>query len=161
MSKLAFISGKVFTYQDLKFYAMNGYVCMHDEVDGSFQVLSCDKILERVSAINEEARQLKSSSKASDGERRIQLFRVAADLGEALKEAKYQGDHNDPLVQAWAMRHRPWARSRSKASLSGSANFETGRMQPMPRGRGGRPTIRPTYTVPVAQRTAPKKLILV
>ena len=159
MTKLAFISGKVFTYQDLNFYAMNGYVCMHDEVDGGFQVLSCDKILERVSALNEEARQLKSSAKPSDGERRTQLFRVVADLGECLKEAKHQGDHNDPMVQAWAMRHRPWTRSRRKASLSGSANFEVGHMRPMPTGRSGRPTIRPTHNRPLPS-SGPKKLIL-
>lgn len=156
-AKLAFIAGKTFTYQDLKFYAMNGQICLHDETDGDFRVLTCDEFKTRAAALNEEARQLKSSSKRSDYERRILLFRVTADMGECIEEAIHQGDHNDPLVSAWFRRHRPWARS--SASMSGAANFATAMPGALPRGRRLAPLVTPDRTSSVGKRHRPVILV--
>ncbi len=155
-AKLAFIAGKTFTYQDLKFYAMNGQICLHDEEDGDFRVLTCAEFKARADALNEEARQLKSSSKRSDYERRLLLFRVVEAMGACIAEAKNQGDHDDPMVSAWFRRHRPWARGR--VSMSGALNFETKRPGALPRGRRAAPTVRPDRTS--ALPGARKKLIL-
>lgn len=157
-AKLAFVAGKTFTYQDLKFYAMNGQICLHDETDGDFRVLTCDEFTARAAALNEEARQLKSSSKRSDYERRLLLFRVTADMGECIAEAKHQGDHNDPIVSAWFRRHRPWARS--SASMSGACNFSTALPGALPRGRRAAATVRPDSVMPVPGKQQ-RKLILV
>lgn len=157
-AKLAFIAGKTFTYQDLKFYAMNGQICLHDETDGDFRVLTCDEFKARAAAINEEARQLKSSSKRSDYERRLQLFRVTADMGECIEEAKHQGDHNDPIVSAWFRRHRPW--TRSSASMTGAANFATAAPGPLPRGKRSAPLVRPDSVKSVGSKQQ-RKLILI
>lgn len=156
-AKLSFIAGKTFTYQDLKFYAMNGQICLHDEEDGDFRVLTCDEFKDRASALNEEARQLKSSAKRSDYERRMMLLRVVADMGECIAEAKHQGDHNDPIVSAWFRRHRPWARGR--VSMSGALNFETRAPGPLPRGRRQAPLVRPDRTQ--SSGDTKRKLILI
>jgi len=123
-AKLAFIAGKSFRFEELSFYAMNGAVCVVDERDGDFKVVTRREWLHRTKSIGEEAAALKSSPKRSDYERRATLLRVYDDMLAAANEARDQGDHDDPIVSAWFRRHRPWARS--SARLGSHLNFSDG-----------------------------------
>ena len=49
------VVGKCYTYRGLKFYAQNGFVCLHDEATGEFFVLTRREFLERASALSAES----------------------------------------------------------------------------------------------------------
>lgn len=128
MSLLTFVDGKCYSYQDLKFYATNGYICLHDEEDGDFRVVTRREFLHRMEHISAEAAVLKIARKPSEAEHRNQLQHLVADMIECCQEAKDQGDHEEPDVMAWFIRHRPGR----KSSVSfGSPNIP----RPLPRGR--------------------------
>lgn len=131
-AKLAFIAGKSFGYEEIKFYAMNGGVVIIDQTDGDFKVVNRKEWLHRCQAIGAEAALLKNCIKRSDYERRVKLLRLYADMMYAATEAGNQGDHDDPVVSAWFRRHRPW--SRGTVSMVGSSmNFATGAPAPLTR----------------------------
>lgn len=136
---LSFCPGVCYSYQDLKFYAENGCICLHDEEDGSFIVLQCREFLDRAGALNEDAKRLarlsiEQPSRAKiHAEERHTLQNVVADMISCVQEARDQGDHFEPAVMEWFRRHRPW--SRGRVSMSGAANFQTPAPGPLPRGR--------------------------
>jgi hypothetical protein len=172
-----FQEGTCYTYQDLKFYAMNGFVCLHDQEDGDFRVITRKEWLERADALSSEIKRLRkmattSTSKAFyDDACRLQKF--VEDMIACAMEAGHQGDHTDPKVSAWFQKHRPWARGRSKGSHD-PAKFDskkpgalpvgnfTGRTTGAPdrsqRPRGQRPLVTSTDAPPVNPRL--RKLIL-
>ena len=47
-------TGKCYTYRDLKFYAKNGFICLHDEEDGAFFVLTRKEFLLRAQALSDD-----------------------------------------------------------------------------------------------------------
>lgn len=165
-----FQAGPVYTYQQLKFYAMNGFIALHDERDGQdadrFIVLTRREFLERAQALGEERDRLatmsaENSSQKSLMELRKQYQDQVEQMLACCQDAKEQGDHTDPKVSAWFQTHRPWARSRNKSDTS--LNFELGRpANNLPRGRRtGRttePGVRPGQVAGYQPR--PKKLIL-
>lgn len=149
-----FVSGKCFSFGDLKFYAQNGCICMHDEEDGSFSVLTCEEFKTRAAAVNDQVKVLvrlatDTPSQKSLAEERDRLQRAVADMIECYWEAKEQGDHFDPAVMAWFCRHRPWARGR--VSMNRSADFATPKPSAtLPVGRfTGRTTDVPSRSVTV------------
>ncbi|NDD52613.1 hypothetical protein EBZ39_01825 [bacterium] len=59
MSDLKTVTGKCYTFRGLKFYAQNGFICLHDESTGEFYVLTRKEFLQRAQAISDEAKRLR------------------------------------------------------------------------------------------------------
>jgi len=157
---MAETSGKCYTYRGLKFYAKNGFVCLHDEETGEFFVLTRKEFLQRAQALSEEAQRLrymaaenpsKAAWLAAD---RMDLQQAIDDMIACTKEAKEQGDRDDPVVDEWFRRHRPGRKS--KISLASAANFSSALPGALPRGRDTGKIVTPDFTV----GNTPKKLIL-
>lgn len=159
---MAGTNGKCYTFKGLKFYAKNGCVCLHDEADGSFFVLTIREFLERARALSDECKRLRELSAANPAQKwhtadRFELQQAIDNMVECCKEARNQGDRFDPKVSAWFARHRPT--SRSKISLANAANFTVSRPEPLPQGRDTGKHVSPDFTLP-ANGDRPKKLIL-
>jgi hypothetical protein len=153
-------TGKCYTYRGLKFYAQNGFICLHDEATGEFYVLTRKEFLQRAQAISDEAKRLRTMAAANPGQAlwmsadRMDLQQAIDNMVACTKEAKEQGDRDDPAVDAWFMRHRPGRKS--KISMASGANFKTALPGALPLGKDTGRHVTPDFTVP----TAPKKLIL-
>lgn len=154
------VTGKCYTFRGLKFYAKNGFICLHDEDTGEFYVLTRKEFLLRAQAISDEAKRLRHIA-AENPSKAAWLSADRADLQLAIEnmiaathEAKEQGDRNDPQVDAWFMRHRPGRKS--KISLASAANFTTALPGPLPLGHDTGKHVVPDFTAGVN----PKKLIL-
>jgi hypothetical protein len=157
-NSVKFQSGTCYTYQDLKYYAINGCICLHDEEDGSFIVLTCREFLERAKALSEEVKRLAvmmtENSRPFLAEERKKLQDQVDNMIFCIQEARHQGDHDDPQVAAWFRRHRPWARGRAKTN-SREADFQTKLPGKLPRGKFTGRTCGPGVSVPqVAAATA-------
>lgn len=156
---IADTTGKCYTFRGLKFYARNGFICLHDEADGSFFVLTRKEFLERAAAISDEAKRLRQQAIANPGKAwinsdRLELQQAIENMIACCKDAKEQGDRNDPEVAAWFARHRPHTRSR--LSMASAANFKTAAPGALPLGQDTGKHVTPDFTV----GAAPKKLIL-
>lgn len=159
MSDLKTITGKCYTFRGLKFYAENGFVCLHDEETGEFYVLTRKEFLLRAAALADEAKRLRiimteHPSKKWLASDRAELQLAVENMIACTQEAKEQGDRNDPAVDAWFMRHRPGRKS--KISLASAANFSTALPGVLPLGRDTGKHVTPDFTV----GDKPKKLIL-
>jgi hypothetical protein len=157
---MAETAGKCYTYRGLKFYAKNGFVCLHDEETGEFFVLTRKEFLQRAQAISDEAQRLRYMA-AENPSKAVWLSADRVDLQQAIdnmiactKEAKEQGDRDDPTVDEWFRRHRPGRKS--KISLASAANFSSALPGVLPRGRDTGKIVTPDFTV----GNTPKKLIL-
>lgn len=117
MAYLSFTPGRNYRWRDLQWYAMNGFICLHDETDGEFKPLTCDEWAQRIASFREEFGKIKADDGRFGIDRRRELQTLLEHMLAAYTEAKAQGDHMDPVVSAWFRRHRPWARS--KVSMSG------------------------------------------
>lgn len=139
MATLKNVEGTCYSYQDLKFYAMNGYICLHDEKDGDFRVLTCREWLLRGQAFVEEIKRLRIIAAHNSDKRKVfyediqRLQTLVDNIIASTMEAKNQGDHDDPAVSAWFQRHRPWARGRTRQN-NDPAKFETAKPGPLPLG---------------------------
>ena len=162
MADLKKVTGKCYTFRDLKFYAENGFICLHDESTGEFYVLTRREFLQRAQALSDEARRMRQVSAenpaktwvASD---RVELVQAIENMVACTREAKEQGDRTNPAVDAWFMKHRPGRRS--KISLASAANFKTPLPGPLPQGVDTGKHVTPDFTIG-ATSSAPKKLIL-
>jgi hypothetical protein len=155
----ASVTGKCYSFRDLKFYAQNGFICLHDEETGEFFVLTRKEFLLRAQALSDEAAHMRYMMAENPSMRwlvadRIELQNAVDDMVACTQEAKEQGDRDDPQVDAWFRRHRP--HQRSKISLATSANFSTDLPGALPRGKDTGRYVTPDF----AQPAAPKKLIL-
>lgn len=153
-------TGKCYTFRGLKFYAKNGFICLHDEDTGEFYVLTRKEFLLRAQAIGDEAKRLRHIA-AENPEKaawlsadRSELQLAIENMIAATQEAKEQGDRNDPAVDAWFARHRPGRKS--KISLASAANFRTAAPGPLPLGHDTGKYVTPDFTA----GSNPKKLIL-
>lgn len=156
------VIGKCYTYRGLKFYAQNGFICLHDEDTGEFYVLTRREFLERANALNEEAKRLRvmmaeNPSRKWMAQDRMDLQDGVEMMVAAAVEAKEQGDRTDPKVDAWFMRHRP--NRKGRASLSTTANFESALPGDLPRGADTGKHVTPDFSVSPGQ-SGKKKLIL-
>ena len=152
-------TGKCYTFRDLKFYAKNGFVCLHDEEDGAFFVLTRKEFLLRAQALSDEAKRLRQQAADNPGRAwivadRLELQQAIENMVACCREAKEQGDRNDPEVAAWFARHRPHARSR--VSMASAANFKTATPGVLPLGRDTGKHVTPDFSIGLS----PKKLIL-
>lgn len=163
MPDLKKVTGKCYTFRGLKFYAENGFVCLHDEDTGEFYVLTRKEFLLRAQALSEEAARLRHVAASNPDKAgwlsadRAELIRAIEEMVACTNEAKEQGDRTDPDVDAWFMRHRPTRKSR--VSLVSAANFKTAAPSALSRGRDTGKYVTPDFTMG-ATHTAPKKLIL-
>ena len=157
------IVGKCYTYLGLKFYAQNGFVCLHDENSGEFFVLTRREFLERAKALSEEAKKLRALSADNPAQAkwmsadRMELQDGVEMMAAAAAEAREQGDRTDPEVDAWFMRHRP--NRKSKLSMVNSANFTSPTPGNLPRGKNTGKQVTPDFSVSQGQYVK-KKLIL-
>jgi hypothetical protein len=153
-------TGKCYSYRGLKFYAQNGFICLHDEQTGEFYVLTRKEFLQRASAISDEAKRLRHIAAENPGKAawlsadRAELQQAIEEMLACTNDAKEQGDRDDPEVDAWFMRHRPGRKS--KISLASAANFTTGLPGSLPLGRDTGKYVTPDFTA----GAPPKKLIL-
>lgn len=159
---MAGTSGKCHTFKGLKFYAKNGCVCLHDEADGSFFVLTVKEFLERARALSDEAKRLRELAALNPAQKwhaadRFELQQAIDNMVECCKEARNQGDRFDPKVAAWFTKHRP--SRRSKISMASAANFSLALPGQLPRGKDTGKHVTPDFTLPAAGEK-PKKLIL-
>lgn len=155
-------SGKCYTFRGLKFYAQNGYVCLHDEDTGEFFVLTRKEFLLRAQALSDEAKRLRAIAAENPAKAawlsadRMELQQAIEAMLACTQEAKEQGDRDDPEVDAWFRRHRPGRKS--KISLAGAANFRGELPGVLPLGQDTGRHVRPDFSL--APPPAPKKLIL-
>lgn len=153
---------KCHTYKGLKFYAKNGCICLHDEEDGSFFVLTVREFLQRAKALSEEVEKLRKLAAANPlklryAEERLELQRAIDNMLECCKEAKNQGDRHDPKVAAWFARHRPHARGRSRRGV----RYASALPGPLPLGQDVGRYATPDFAVkPGIATPAKPKLIL-
>lgn len=163
MPDLKKVTGKCYTFRGLKFYAENGFICLHDEETGEFYVLTRKEFLLRAQALSDEAARLrhvaaenpdKASWLSAD---RSELVRAIEEMLACTNEAKEQGDRTDPDVDAWFRRHRPSRRSR--ISLANGANFKLALPGPLPLGHDTGKHVAPDFTMG-EHASSPKKLIL-
>lgn len=159
---MAGTSGKCYTFKGLKFYAKNGCVCLHDEADGSFFVLTVKEFLERASALSDEAKRLRELAALNPAQKwhtadRFELQQAIDNMVACCKEAQNQGDRFDPKVAAWFSKHRPTRRS--KISMASAANFSLALPGQLPLGKDTGKHVTPDFTLPAAGEK-PKKLIL-
>lgn len=153
-------TGKCYSYRGLKFYAKNGFVCLHDEQTGEFFVLTRKEFLQRAQAISDEAKRLRHMAAENPGKAawlsadRAELQQAIENMVAVTHEAKEQGDRNDPAVDAWFMRHRPGRKS--KISLASGANFTSALPGVLPLGKDTGKQVTPDFTI----GARPKKLIL-
>lgn len=160
MSDLKTVTGKCYTFRGLKFYAQNGFICLHDEDTGEFYVLTRREFLQRAQAISDEAKRLREIAAQYPAKAawlsadRAELQLAIENMIAATNEAKEQGDRNDPKVDEWFRRHRPGRKS--KISLASAANFTTAAPGPLPLGNDTGRHVAPDFTL----GDKPKKLIL-
>ena len=157
---MAVATGKCYTFRGLKFYAKNGFVCLHDEATGEFFVLTRKEFLQRAAALSDEAKRLRHMSAEHPSTAawltadRVELQKAIDSMLECTKEAKEQGDRDDPAVDAWFTRHRPGRKS--KMSMSNGANFKSALPGALSLGKDTGRHVTPDFTV----GAPPKKLIL-
>jgi hypothetical protein len=156
---IADVTGKCYTYRGLKFYARNGFVCLHDENDGAFFVLTRKEFLLRAQALSDEAKRLRQQAVSNPGRawipaERLELQQAIENMVACCVEAKEQGDRNDPEVAAWFARHRP--HTRSHVSMARAANFTTETPGALPLGKDTGRHVTPDFSV----GSSPKKLLL-
>jgi len=154
-------TGKVYRFRGLRFYAKNGFICLHDEDDGAFIVLTRREFLERAQALSDESIRLRHMA-AEYPAKAAWLSADRADIQfginqmlECITEAKEQGDRTDPEVDAWFSKHRPGRRSR--ISLASGANFATRAPGVLPLGNNTGKQVTPDFAMAPG---SPKKLIL-
>jgi hypothetical protein len=153
-------TGKCYSYRGLKFYAKNGFICLHDESTGEFYVLTRREFLQRAQAISDEAKRLRTIAADNPGKAawlsadRAELQQAIDNMVAVTKEAKEQGDRDDPAVDAWFMRHRPGRKS--KISMASGANFTSALPGALPLGKDTGKHVTPDFTVGAPT----KKLIL-
>lgn len=155
-------AGKCHTYRGLKFYAKNGFVCLHDEDTGEFFVLTRREFLERAAALSEEAKRMRTMMAQNPDRKWISGDRMDLQRGvdlmlECAKEAQQQGDRTDPKVDAWFLKHRP--HRKSAVSLASAANFALNKPGHLPAGNNNGPQVNPDFSVSPGQ-SGKKKLIL-
>lgn len=156
-------TGKCYSFRGLKFYAQNGFICLHDEETGEFYVLTRKEFLERAQALSEEAARLRQVAAEQPNNAawlsadRADLIQAVENMVECTKDAKEQGDRTDPAVDAWFVKHRP--NRKSRVSLNSGANFKTSLPGNLPLGPDTGKYVAPDFTIGGAQ-SAPKKLIL-
>lgn len=155
-------AGKCYTYRGLKFYAKNGFVCLHDEETGEFFVLTRREFLERAAALSEEAKRMRVMMAQNPDRKWISGDRMDLQRGvdlmlECAKEAQQQGDRTDPTVDAWFIKHRP--NRKSAVSLASAANFSLNTPGNLPVGKNAKPQVNPDFSVSPGQ-SGKKKLIL-
>lgn len=156
------VIGKCYTYRGLKFYAQNGFICLHDEDTGEFYILTRREFLERAAALSEEAKQLRAMMAANPSRKwmvqdRLDLQNGVDMMVAAAREAKEQGDRTDPKVDEWFIRHRP--QRKSLLSMANTANFSTTTPGSLPLGRDTGRHVKPDFSVSPGQ-SGKKKLIL-
>ena len=162
MSDRKDVIGKCYTYRGLKFYAQNGFVCLHDESTGEFYVLTRREFLDRAAALGEEAKRLRTMMAENPDRKWMAQDRLDLQDGvdlmiAAAKEAKEQGDRTDPKVDAWFMRHRP--HRKSVLSMAGGSNFTSKTPGALPLGQDTGRHVKPDFSVSPGQ-SGKKKLIL-
>ncbi len=62
MPDLKKVTGKCYTFRGLKFYAENGFICLHDEETGEFYVVTRKEFLQRAQALSDEAARMRKVS---------------------------------------------------------------------------------------------------
>jgi hypothetical protein len=75
------VIGKCYTYRGLKFYAQNGFVCLHDEDTGEFFVLTRREFLERAQALGLDAAQARRAGLSLIGASGSQTLDEGLDKG--------------------------------------------------------------------------------
>jgi hypothetical protein len=157
------VTGKCYTFRGLKFYAENGFVCLHDEDTGEFYVLTRKEFLLRAQALSDEARRLRTIAAENPAKAswlsadRNELIKAVEEMIACTYEAQDQGDRNDPRVDAWFLKHRP--NRKSRISMASAANFSTALPGALPLGKDTGKYVTPDFTMG-ANQNAPKKLIL-
>lgn len=159
MGRFQWRPGRTYRWRKITFYAMNGCICISDDrpdlpANEQFITVRRKEFLERAVAFSDQARALGRLAAEHPGrgyaDERNETLTLVENMLECAREAKAQGDPNDPAVRAWFSRHS----SRRKGRGSGK-NFQTALPGPLPRGRDTGKQVTPD-PFPVAT----KKLIL-
>ena len=156
------VIGKCYTYRGLKFYAQNGFVCLHDEETGEYFVLTRREFLERAAALSQEVKQLRDMMAANPSKKWLVHDRMDLQAGVDMmlavaREAKEQGDRTDPEVDAWFLRHRP--NRKSRVSLASGANFTLNTPGDVSLGKDTGKHVKPDFSVSPGQ-SGKKRIIL-
>ena len=156
------VIGKCYTYRGLKFYAQNGFICLHDEETGEYFVLTRREFLARAAALSREIQQMRDMMAETPSKKWLVHDRMDLQNGiemmlAAAREAKGQGDRTDPEVDAWFMRHRP--NRKSRISLASGANFTLNTPGAVSLGNDTGKHVKPDFSVSPGQ-SGKKRIIL-
>ena len=100
-------AGKVYKYRNLIFWAQGGQICIEDTADGSYRVCGRAKFAARVIMMNNVLKRASAEALRFSDERNAD-YNFVTDGAAAVKEAKRQGDPQDPRVmEHWIKHHRP------------------------------------------------------
>lgn len=113
-------TGPVRKYKDLSFFACEGLIAVHDDRDGSYTAVTPDDFTKRVEMLEKKSKKAKADCELTPSQRqyRRSVVQFAADMTEAVKEAKYMGDPSDPQVMAF------WQRQRKNSTVRLSAGSD-------------------------------------
>jgi hypothetical protein len=105
MSKEQFVVGRGFRFRNQRIWPEGGMICIENQLDGDFKVLTRQEAAARAIALNRELPYIDYPDE------RVELSNCVCNLCEAIKEAKRQGDPDDPNVR------RDRIRSMQKVSM--------------------------------------------
>ena len=100
MSKIQFKTGPRSKFRDQEFWAEGGMICIENQNNGDFKVITRAEAAARAIALNEELRYMQYPDE------RDELSRCVVNLCEAVKEGKRQGDPTNIEVRKQRIKDR-------------------------------------------------------
>lgn len=100
MSKHKFKQGPRYKFRNQEFWAEGGLICIENQCNGDFKVITRAEAAARAISLNEELRYMDYPSE------RDELTKCVVNLCEAIKEGRRQGDPTDPEVRKQLIRDR-------------------------------------------------------
>jgi hypothetical protein len=98
MSKLNFKKGPRYKFRDQHFWAEGGMICIENQNNGDFKVITRMEAAARAITLNDELPHM------AYADERDELCKCVVELCEAIKEGKRQGDPMNPEVRKQRIR---------------------------------------------------------
>ena len=100
MSKNTFKQGPRYKFKDQVFWAEGGLICIENQNNGDFKVITRAEAAARIICLNDELPHFQYADE------RDELCRCVVNMCEAIKEAKRQGDPTNPEVAKQLIREK-------------------------------------------------------
>lgn len=100
MSTQQFPQGPRYKFRNQQFWAEGGLICIENQLDGNFKAITRAEAVARAICLNDELKFMDYPDE------RDELCKCVVNLGEAVKEAKRQGDPTNPDVRKQLIKDR-------------------------------------------------------